>query len=114
MRLAPPLQRRSTGEQLMSHSIRLASVGLVLLAGFAACEKREPPEKRQLTDNNSAINRIVQARCARAAKCTNIGSDKKYSSREECAKQLSEKSRSQLNKEKCPVGVDAKELGGCI
>jgi hypothetical protein len=98
----------------MAYWNRLAPFALVAVASVFACEKREQPPKRQLTENNLAINRIVQARCEREARCTNIGHEKKFSSRDECANQLSEKSRSQLSKEKCPVGVDAKELGECV
>jgi hypothetical protein len=98
----------------MAHWTRFAPIALLSVASFAACEKRQPPAKRQLAENNLAINRIVQARCEREARCTNIGQDKKFSSREVCSTELMEKSRSQLNKEKCPAGVDSKELGECI
>ena len=98
----------------MVHWIRFVPVALVAISSFAACEKRDPPQKHALTENNSAIARIVEARCEREARCTNIGAEKKFSTRNDCSTQLTEKSRSQLSKSKCPVGVDAKELGDCL
>jgi hypothetical protein len=64
--------------------------------------------------NNSAIERIVAARCEREAACRNIGPDKKHSSAQLCAEKLRVDMKSDLNAQECPAGIDQKELGECL
>jgi len=64
--------------------------------------------------NESAINRIIAARCAREAACNNVGSDKHFTSHDVCAKELRSKMRDDLNANECPRGVHAKELDECM
>lgn len=64
--------------------------------------------------NDSAIDRIVAARCAREAACNNVGADKHYSSREVCTRDIRADMRDDLSAKDCPRGIDQKELGECL
>jgi hypothetical protein len=64
--------------------------------------------------NDSAINRIVAARCAREAACKNVGPDKKYTSTDVCSQKLRADMRDDLNAKDCPHGIDQKELDECL
>jgi hypothetical protein len=65
-------------------------------------------------DVSSAVDRIVEARCAREASCGYIGSDKKWASANACSEVVSREYSDDLTAEDCPAGVDAKELDECI
>lgn len=62
----------------------------------------------------SAIDRIVAARCAREATCNNIGMDKSFATREACSQKLRGDMREDLGAKECPHGVDQKELNECL
>jgi hypothetical protein len=64
--------------------------------------------------NESAIDRIVAARCAREATCNNIGTDKDFTTREACSQKLRGDMRDDLGAKECPHGVDQKELNECL
>jgi hypothetical protein len=64
--------------------------------------------------NESAINRIVAARCAREAACNNLGTDKRFTSRDLCSQQLRSDMRDDLSAKDCPRGIDQKELDECL
>ena len=64
--------------------------------------------------NNTAIERIVAARCSRETACNNIGSDKHFTSNETCTRELRTKVGDDLKGSECPRGIDAKELDECI
>jgi hypothetical protein len=64
--------------------------------------------------SESAINRIVDARCAREAKCNNVGTDKHFASRDVCSQKLHADMRDDLGAKECPRGIDQKELNECL
>ncbi len=65
-------------------------------------------------NNETAIDRIVAARCEREAACKNIGTDKHYSSRETCTRDVKGKLQGDLKASDCPNGIDAKHLDDCL
>jgi hypothetical protein len=64
--------------------------------------------------NETAIERIVAARCAREASCDKIGGDKRFSSREVCTQKVRTDMRDDLKSSECPRGIDGKELQECL
>ena len=64
--------------------------------------------------NDSAIQRIVAARCAREAACNNVGADKRFTSGEVCTQKVRADMRDDLNAKDCPRGIDQKELNECL
>lgn len=67
-----------------------------------------------VVQNQSAIQRIVQARCEREASCNNVGGDKRFADRNVCTSEIQKDMRDDLNAKDCPYGVDAKELNACL
>jgi hypothetical protein len=64
--------------------------------------------------NESAIDRIVAARCARESACNNVGADKRFTNRDVCSQKLKADMRDDLNAKECPRGIDQKELNECL
>lgn len=64
--------------------------------------------------NESAIDRIVAARCQRESTCNNVGADKHFASNDVCTRELRSKIKDDLKASECPRGVDAKELDECM
>jgi hypothetical protein len=64
--------------------------------------------------NQSAIDRIASARCAREAACNNVGADKKYASNDVCSREIRGDMRDDLKASECPYGIDQKELNECL
>jgi hypothetical protein len=64
--------------------------------------------------NDSAITRIVGARCERETSCRNVGADKRFASGDVCRQKLRAEMRDDLNANDCPKGIDAKELNECL
>ncbi len=67
-----------------------------------------------VVNNQSAIDRIVAARCAREATCKNVGADKHYKSSAECTQKIKADMKDDLNVKECPRGIDEKELNECL
>ncbi len=65
-------------------------------------------------NNQSAIDKIVAARCARESTCKDVGPDKRVGNSDACVQKLKADMRSDLNVNECPVGIDAKELNECL
>ena len=64
--------------------------------------------------NESAISRIVAARCARESACNNVGADKRFTSGDVCSQKIKADMRDDLNAKDCPRGIDQKELNECL
>src|SRR5690606_22494340 len=64
--------------------------------------------------NESAIDRIVAARCAREAACNNVGTDKRFTSSDVCSQKIKTDMRDDLSAKECPGGIDQKELNECL
>jgi hypothetical protein len=63
---------------------------------------------------SQALDAIAQARCDRAARCQDVGGDKKYSSKQACVEKVKEDKLDGLNSEDCKFGIDQKELNECL
>ncbi|HVJ88527.1 MAG TPA: DUF6184 family natural product biosynthesis lipoprotein [Labilithrix sp.] len=82
-------------------------------------EKTEPAGKTVVTganviNNQTAIERIVAARCSREATCKNFGPDKKFGTEQDCKQKLHSEMKDELKVDECPRGIDNKELGECL
>lgn len=108
----------------MNKTVRFAAAATCVLAIVACNRSRKTEEERAGTtrttgaafgiSNDSAINRVVAARCAREAKCNNIGADKRYETPSVCSEKLRADMRNDLTPHDCPRGVDNKELNDCL
>ena len=67
-----------------------------------------------VVNNQSAIEKIVAARCAREATCKNVGADKRFHSASECSQKIKADMKDALNVNECPRGIDQKELNECL
>jgi hypothetical protein len=72
------------------------------------------PVVKATTSSAKAVSSIVEARCDREARCSNIGADHKYKSWQECQKQIAEKSSDKIGAPECPGGIDSYELSECL
>lgn len=99
-------------------------VPAVAFTPLFACshENREPRSSTVTTvtaapaavGNNNAVARVADARCAREARCDNVGADKKYTSTEACGQKLRADMKDDLNAKDCPGGVSQKDLDACL
>jgi hypothetical protein len=64
--------------------------------------------------NQTAIARIVQARCERETSCNNVGGDKRFADRNACVSEIQKDMQDDLNAKDCPAGIDQKELNHCL
>jgi hypothetical protein len=62
----------------------------------------------------SAIDQIVQARCARESRCDNIGADNKYASTEACMSEIRAEWQDDLDARSCPGGIAQEGLSECL
>jgi hypothetical protein len=117
----------------------LLTAGLGLLVG--ACERHENAEPKQFKDDRpvaqqgvkptpdqgleaakgeraqalgSAVDTIASARCDRELRCNNVGSGKRYESKDACMSAIRNNQRQDLNLTACPGGVNEKELNECL
>jgi len=64
--------------------------------------------------NQTAVDRIVAARCAREASCNNVGPNKHWESGASCTQKVGADMKDDLNASECPAGIDEKELNECL
>lgn len=64
--------------------------------------------------NQTAIEKIVAARCARETTCNNVGANKQYDSATACTSKIRSSMKDDLNAKDCPNGADQKELDECL
>ena len=96
---------------------------LAATAAFAivGCNKTGEREPNADTSNmtpaartRSAAEQIAQARCEREQQCGNIGSDKTFSSSQDCLARVRSDWKDDLNSRECPGGINQKELDECM
>jgi hypothetical protein len=104
----------------------LVLVGLVCVVAATGCNRDRVTDRDRTgsatitggnvatVPNQSGIDRIVGARCAREAACNNIGADKRYSDQNACTQKIRGDMHDDLNTRDCPAGVDSKELDECL
>lgn len=73
-------------------------------------EQASAPE----SETRSAAESIAEARCAREQRCDNVGTDKKFSSQQDCMDTIRNDWREELNALECPGGVDEAQLNECM
>jgi hypothetical protein len=61
-----------------------------------------------------AVQRIVSARCAREAACNNVGTDKRFTDSDACARNLRSSLSDDLKPSACPRGIDASAVEKCM
>lgn len=66
------------------------------------------------TANENAIHGMAMARCDREEICDNVGSGKKFATREVCMAELRDKGREELRATECPGGIDQAQLDKCL
>jgi hypothetical protein len=64
--------------------------------------------------NDSAIERISTARCAREVICNSVGPDKHFANGQACMREVKTRVFEDLNTGECPSGIDGKELDECL
>lgn len=62
----------------------------------------------------SAAESIAEARCAREQRCNNVGSNKKYSSHNDCMARIRDDWKADLNARECRGGINQSELNECM
>jgi Family of unknown function (DUF6184) len=104
-------------------TVQSLAVPLIGLVALAACKERTDHEQGTTTvtgaqmastSQDTAISRIVAARCAREATCNNIGMDKRYTSPDVCSQKLRMDMKNDLGAKDCPNGIDHKGLEKCL
>jgi hypothetical protein len=97
-----------------------ATLGALFLS--AGCSNSPPPHPAETAltapiatfDTHSAAESIAEARCAREDRCTNVGSDKKYSSVQDCLARVRDDWKEDLNARQCPGGANETQLNECL
>jgi hypothetical protein len=94
-------------------------VSLACLLAAVACSKheREPemaPASGVATPTARSIDRITATRCSREARCDNIGSERKYSSREDCQSRIEDDAYDSLGPSECKTGIEQAQLNECL
>jgi hypothetical protein len=57
---------------------------------------------------------ITKERCDREERCSNVGVDRKYSTREVCVEQIRSDNMNSLTNANCPYGIDSAKLQTCL
>jgi hypothetical protein len=105
----------------------LASLATVVLAcaestgpqakGPTPVPGTEPPagvtEAQNAADQRVA-DRLASARCDHEEKCQNVGTGRKYATRDVCQIQLRSDTMGDLNAQKCPHGIDQDAVEHCV
>jgi len=107
--------------------IGLAVVGLVLGCNRDKSSEGSPTDPNtqdragvttltgaSVVSNESAIDRIVAARCAREVTCSNLGPDKRYTNGESCLREVRTKLHDEMKPSDCGRGINARELDECL
>lgn len=79
-----------------------------------AAEEAKKVGDERTTVNDPSIKAIAMARCDREEKCQNLGTDRKFASREACLTEIQEDLSDDLKLSECPGGIVQKELDECL
>lgn len=61
-----------------------------------------------------AVAELSGARCAREARCGNVGADKDYTSQAQCETKMTASMKDELNAYECPNGIVSKQFTECL
>lgn len=94
-----------------------SALGIVVLG---ACDHAQPVSATTTTTsavvalpNETAIDEIAQARCARESACNNVGDQRMWGSPADCLRDQRDIARDAISVHRCPHGVDASALPEC-
>lgn len=77
-----------------------------------------PPSAAELTATRvsgpNAIDQMVEARCARAATCNQVGYRERFDSRAACVRRVRPAMEGMLGRMACPAGIHQRGLVGCL
>lgn len=102
------------------------TVASLLFAGATAlsmgCDRKEAPQRveqeqvgaRPSDGTSAAVESITAARCDREQRCNNIGSGKKYDSRDSCVTNVRADWQGELSSLECPRGIEQTKLDACL
>jgi hypothetical protein len=101
------------------------AVLLVLVPALGAgCDhETNPPPSAPMTTSGALaakpvsdhdIEVIAKERCDREDRCSNIGVDRKYATREVCVGQTRSDNMNALTNAACPYGIDSAKLQACL
>lgn len=62
----------------------------------------------------TAVDNLATARCDRELRCNNVGTGRRYDTKDACMSSLRSNQQQDLNLSACPGGVDQKELQECL
>ncbi len=111
-----------------SRKIGLGSVAAALLS-LAACNRASesqpntaryddtPASNADMTPasrTQSAAEQIDKSRCERESACGNVGSDKTFSSSQDCLARIQNDWKEDLSKRQCPGGINQQQLDECL
>lgn len=92
----------------------------VVVVHAVACNRSEERPAEATTTSAARVpgkdagRRIATARCDRLVACNQIGTDKKFASRDACMSEMQHDSTAALRDEDCPRGVAQPELDNCL
>jgi hypothetical protein len=87
---------------------------------LGACEQAKPVSSTTTTSatvtlpNETAIDEIAKARCARETACNNVGDQRMWGSLDACLRDQRDMAREAISIHRCPQGVDASALPECM
>jgi hypothetical protein len=64
--------------------------------------------------NGTAISRLSSSRCDREVACNNVGTDKKFSDKDACLREVTHDSEANLRASECPRGILTQEFEKCL
>jgi hypothetical protein len=105
--------------RLLTGTCATATCALFVIAGCGHDSNPRPAETAlahpiATMDTHSAAESIAEARCAREDRCTNVGTDKKYSSVQDCLARVRDDWKDDLNARQCPGGTNETQLNECL
>ncbi|MET0391156.1 MAG: DUF6184 family natural product biosynthesis lipoprotein [Polyangiales bacterium] len=106
----------------MPHLLNTVSRIATLIAGltFAGCGAHGGLQEHPLSPEaradsvEEAVEAVVHERCDLEERCSHVGPEQTYDSRDACESKLQGTTASELNTNDCPLGVDPKKLDACL
>ncbi len=102
---------------MVTHRTRFGTLVAVLLLAAGSCHPAEEPEltpaSATFLSNDRAVAKLAAANCDRELACNNIGSGRRYETRNSCLSTFEREKYEQLGFRHCVLGVDYRELDAC-
>jgi hypothetical protein len=107
LRSAPPAEPRAEGTDVRTERTT-DDPGRTTAVEENVRKATAKPESRK------AVDSITAARCDREQRCNNVGSGKKYETRDACVTKVQSDWQAELNAFECPQGIVQPELDECL